>query len=638
MVLHNVPNANVPRRAFSSITPFTYPDGITHLELLEKLRYYATVILPKSIEDTLGEFDADITERLEATLADVISRLETQTEWVEGEISGLRDEVNAAVEAVINSSIEMQDAVYAGLLRQEPPSEARDAFREVIADDYNEWSIDLFPGDDDTAKLQAAIDAATAAQEDRVIVTPRPITIERTIRWDIGYSSLRFGRGIVTSTVEDGPTFTVHNTRAGLTGNTNKWLDTMELRGPGRGTDSVAFEFHSPSPDYPGNTRGLCIRNAEVRNFGTAYKIQDNAYLISFENVHTWGYDIGCHMPSGYRNYGEKITFRGSNFGSGGTAILNENADGDIYVIGGSVDFAAKLAEARGGIINFESCHLEFRHNDVTAPIATTHANRAQVSIRGGRLMFHGTSPKTDYLFFTEGTPWGMGIIIDGTELFNADCTEHIMCGGTGLIKTNNIQTTSSGGGGYSVEAVIPAVSQNRLIDPTFGSAAGDYANVLDAFIYHASATSRTESPDLAIQQIAPGRLRPVKRATSGYGTVMDIIVPLTGDLTKEWASGFRITNAPSVGSFSFAEGFVYVSGYDSRGIPIYGKADMRSASVINLVDRPAPFKIRYGYTAFDRHERPWATHFRVSFNFRALAESGSSASLNFADIIMAAR
>lgn len=178
MVLYNVPNANVPRRAFSSITPFTYPDGITHLELLEKLRYYATVTLPESIEKTLGEFDADITERLQAVIADVIARLETQTEWVEGEISSLTQYVNDAVESIINSTIEVSDPVISGVLNNDDSLSAR-AVRDLSApltlwvDDYKQ------SGDaSDSESWQRAVDIARATDATQTRIVGRKTAYE----------------------------------------------------------------------------------------------------------------------------------------------------------------------------------------------------------------------------------------------------------------------------------------------------------------------------------------------------------------------------------------------------------------------------------------------------------------------------
>lgn len=522
------------------------------------------------------------------------------------------------------------DGDIAGLVSNGP--ETRAAILEFNQETYATVSMDEYPGADDTAKLQAAIDAAVAAKEDRTIQVPRAITIDRTITWDAGYVSLEFHNSPVRSTVAGAPTFHVLNSRTGLTANVNKSFSGIELRGPGRAVGgSLAFRFDSNSAS--GNARGVAFYNCEIRNFETSVLISNNAYLISFFNCHFWGYEVGIDMPVPASNYGENIRFIGSTFGSGGLAVRNYNADGDIYLSGCSVDFVGKVAEARNGFISFNQCHIELRHSDVSAPIMSTHGSRSQIFVSNSRLMLHDGTVSASYMFHTEGNDTGLGISITDTETFCLKSSTGILCSGTGKLYTRNVRTMDSGGSGATNESVITSAANNRLIDPEFGATLG-YATVRDAFISSSGASDRVTSPSMRLDQISPGRLRVIRPSdATGSDTAVRVVVPLTGDLSHEWASGFRLTAGPAVGTFTYVEGFMRADTVDSLQRPVSVRQDTRSVSTITLPES-YPFSRYYGYTSWDRHERPWANYFFIQFNFSGVP----SGVINFSDINIGCR
>lgn len=622
-------------RATPNITPFTYYDGATYLEILERLRKWLTDVLTPAFDDVVEIIDGMIQEALEGVerdLDEMRAEVQAALDSVAETDAELRAYVDDVLQQVINNSIELQDAVLAGIIRDDPESESRGAIRDVLADDLGRYSIDLYEGATDAIKLQAAIYAARDAGEDRVIVTPRAITIDQTIEWDVGYASLEFGNSPVRSTVTDGATFHVYNSRPNLTANVNKWLRGMELRGPGRlDNTSLAFDFDS----LEGNVRGLNIENVEIRGFNTGLRFYNNAYLLTFTNVHVWSYDVGLIMPSGGANYGENIRFIASTFGSGRRAVSTGNSDGDLAFIGCSFDFMEELAVVNAGQVSFETCHIEMRGSDITTPILRTGAERAGILVHGGRFTIHSGRPQTDHLFSTSHADWGYGIRLSDVELFGITCLSRVLCGGSGHLYTNNVGTMSSNGSGASGDDVLTSSAMNRLRDPSFGSARSDYETVLDAYIDHAAATSRTESPDLAIQQIAPGRLRIVRKDTSGFATTVRILIPLTGDLSKEWGAGVTITEGDNDSSFTFVEGFCLSDSVDEIGRPIIRRSTARSVSTISLDGQSFPYRRNFGYTGWDRHERPWATHFMVVMNMRNLVRGSS---VNFSEILITAR
>lgn len=81
----------------TNITPFTYRDGLTYVELLQCFRVYITQTLVPEIEKIIGESNA----------------------WTEDQIAALTAYVDDAVEAIVNNSIEVQDPLVATLIESE---------------------------------------------------------------------------------------------------------------------------------------------------------------------------------------------------------------------------------------------------------------------------------------------------------------------------------------------------------------------------------------------------------------------------------------------------------------------------------------------------------------------------------------
>ncbi len=142
MAIAPVPAFPFPRRPFSSITPFTYSDAMTHLELLEKLRVYAGVTLPDEINKVLDEYSIELTAEVQAaidlmigTLNDKIVEIndalaDQQADYTQ-KISDLTVYVDNAVQQIINDSIEVQDPVVAALMA-DPDSDTGQTARDVF--------------------------------------------------------------------------------------------------------------------------------------------------------------------------------------------------------------------------------------------------------------------------------------------------------------------------------------------------------------------------------------------------------------------------------------------------------------------------------------------------------------------------
>lgn len=115
----------------TTVTPFTYRAGSTYLSILEALAKYLNELsnyvsdLDKKIVDAVNQSIADMIAQVEKSIAD------SQT-LTDEKIAELERKVELAIESVINSSIELQDRVAAGLV-DDPDTLTRKALDEWLA-------------------------------------------------------------------------------------------------------------------------------------------------------------------------------------------------------------------------------------------------------------------------------------------------------------------------------------------------------------------------------------------------------------------------------------------------------------------------------------------------------------------------
>lgn len=140
-------------RAYNHITPFTYRDGLTYIEVLERLRAYIRDVVVPAV-DGMGEF---VIEQISLLQDEVDNQLAEQDAEIDGKLADQIIEFNDILQQVINNSIELQDDVLKGIINN-PSSDARTTLDGLYA---NRTAFETVEGTVDTGRLSvAALDAA----------------------------------------------------------------------------------------------------------------------------------------------------------------------------------------------------------------------------------------------------------------------------------------------------------------------------------------------------------------------------------------------------------------------------------------------------------------------------------------------
>lgn len=135
-----------PYMPLSNITPFTYRDGLTYLEVLECLRTYVNTTLVDFVNTNFGILGDDFSSEVNTLIEAVNTQLDAQTAvvntaianlttyvdtsasddktYVDAQIATMQTSVNQAVTDVENSAITLQDTVLKGIIN-DTTSESR---------------------------------------------------------------------------------------------------------------------------------------------------------------------------------------------------------------------------------------------------------------------------------------------------------------------------------------------------------------------------------------------------------------------------------------------------------------------------------------------------------------------------------
>lgn len=178
--------------ATANITPFTYYDGLTFLEILSELRTWLSKTLIPGLDGVIDIVDRMIQDALENVEIDLeVMRQEVNDALASIDVTDaeLRAYVDDVLQQVINNSIELQDAVAAGLVSDED-SDTRAALDEqytrkgVFFVNVADLGAPLDGIGDDTPAIQNAIDEWSGELGALKLVAPPGSTL-RSSGWTV---------------------------------------------------------------------------------------------------------------------------------------------------------------------------------------------------------------------------------------------------------------------------------------------------------------------------------------------------------------------------------------------------------------------------------------------------------------------
>lgn len=105
-----------PFMPISNITPFTYRDGMTYLEVLECLREYLNDTLVAYINTNMNDLGEEFTTQVNALITTINAQLAAQDTNVADQLTAQNAAVQTAIDTVINSTIAVSDPVVLGIV------------------------------------------------------------------------------------------------------------------------------------------------------------------------------------------------------------------------------------------------------------------------------------------------------------------------------------------------------------------------------------------------------------------------------------------------------------------------------------------------------------------------------------------
>ena len=180
----------------SNVTPFTYRDGATYLEVLEGIRTYVNDTLVVFVNQNFGVLSdlfeeqvnlliTNVEAQLDAQSATVTGQLAAETTFVNQSIADLTTYVNNAVQTILNSSIEVAGTVVLALINN-GSSDVRSALDGLYAAKSMQTLIE-------SGRLsQTSLDAAYAAKTVQTLIESGRLT---QANLDAAYLAAALGTG-----------------------------------------------------------------------------------------------------------------------------------------------------------------------------------------------------------------------------------------------------------------------------------------------------------------------------------------------------------------------------------------------------------------------------------------------------------
>lgn len=385
--------------------------------------------------------------------------------------------------------------------------------------------------------------------------------------------------------------------------------------GPSRNGNVIGMYFYSGEVGETG-IGGLNIGPHTLAEFGVGHEYFTNAYIITHNGANVLRCGKHVHMPDGGTNYGENIKYVGGAIStSSGIGVHNVNSNGNIILVGTSLDYMGKIAYAeKGGIVISGGCHIEFDNgtNDLTdIPFETGDSQDAYMLINDcSRILSYSGFTQTH--LFKHGA--GSSIVVDKNFIQKITCSSGFLDTGTGDFKITDTKTIEGTGNiGVSIKT-----TNNLMTDGGF-----EESNIPDAYIFGDTATISDRlvgtNIELSIDNTDSNSGTQCLKASKSFGggsvSRFSLYAPI--DKFQQIGWGFFAKVVAGTGTVNITSRFASIQYIEPWGQPIFKKTQSVSAATRTVSDADTD------WTAVNmqrsKNKVPtWATHLEIVFNMDA--------------------
>jgi hypothetical protein len=480
---------------------------------------------------------------------------------------------------------------------------------------------------DDTYAIQASIDSLVDTQAKGVVLIPTgKYVINSKLEIDVAYVSIKAnGATIDASNITSGEAIHVYGSYYPPYYQAMNCLEGFELIGAGRDTDAIGILFDSTT----GSTSHTNYFKININKFKTGIVFGSHSYAQSFINCDVSDCKTCVLMPTGYTDYGERISFIGCTLYNSNNAIDISNPSGAFFICQTSIDYTRHVATVTAGVLFLTDCHIESSYwgtgdyNGVS-PFIVANETGATLIVEGGILL--NTASTVGYSSIIDNENENSKVQASFTNVFMHNLK------GIGLFSSGDGITKVEGTKSYTITDFPRIVSEkNNLM------ANGDFANgTINDRIYISADTAEITDETLT-------------------GTN----IKLTVSNEYSYKSGYSLKATKTYGGGSVAEFTILcpikpylltlatLKLYTPSGMPSalyvpirYAKVDgsYRKFQTIGALDLGGQSAFNDGFkevevlTAKNLAAPSWATHIAIEFN---LISMDGPASIYIDDIII---
>jgi len=360
-----------PFNPVSNITPFTYRDGLSYLDILEGLRVYVNETLVDFVNTNFGKLGDDFESQVNLLFTQVETQLTEQGTAVTGQVDSLTTFVNDSIADIINSTIAVTDPVVKALFDDVSSETFKFLDGKFVSKNTR------FVRAEDYPTFQDALDYGSSVGLDVVFSTK--FTLNSGINWESNkHSIIGVGGAILDFTgMANGVAITV----AGLHGMDSTQWEFRSIIHKASGFQIIGSELDATTVDGIlissdiSKASHIIFENLYIKGFRDALILGDNTWCVTLDkcmiiNTKRRGISFIGTINSGENFYLTGCTIANvRNSGNNGVALYtNPNAlFGVINVVGTSFDYCDLIIDHNAGTIAVTNSHFE---NSGTQPMA----------------------------------------------------------------------------------------------------------------------------------------------------------------------------------------------------------------------------------------------------------------------------